>query len=172
MASKLTLHRAEHLQERGWARAGNGNVSSGNEKSPEQIKNIFGSFRKILQELFPMTQHAATAVSSACPSGQRGVSINRKKPEVTKISVSLPESVQTCSSWHLVSSRRKRIRQEAATSLPALLWCWQQEAGAPSQSRRSSQPHGQSRVCRAGLGSTEGTEVKAPALAPAPGRWV
>lgn len=121
-----------------------------------------------------MTQHAATALSSACPSGQRDVSINRKKPEVTKISVSLPESVQTCSSWHLVSSRRKRkkIRQEAATSLPALLWCWQQEAGAPSQSRRSSQPHRQSWVWRAGLGSAEGTEVKAPALAPAPGWWV
>lgn len=56
------------------------------------------------------------------PAGQRAASINRKKPEVTKISISLPKSVWACSSWHLLSWRWKnQIHRAAATSsLPSL----------------------------------------------------
>lgn len=65
---------------------------------------------------------AATAASSAGTSGQRDIAINREeKPEVTKTCVSLPESVETRSAWHLLSARGKENPARSSNSVPASL---------------------------------------------------
>lgn len=89
-------------------------------KNPGQIKNIFGSLERFYKSY--LVRDAATAASSAGTSGQRDMAINREEmPEVTKMCVSLPESVETRSTWHLLSSRGKENPARSSNSVPASL---------------------------------------------------